>query len=85
MPFLLFAYPLQGGKSKGQTMKVRFDENADALYLRLVDSRIVESEEVQSGIVLDFDEHNQVVGIEILRVKERVPLANLRQMQFEVA
>jgi len=66
-------------------MKVRFDENADALYLRLDDSRIVESEEVQPGIVLDFDEHNQVVGIEILRVKERVPLANLRQMQFEVA
>jgi uncharacterized protein YuzE len=66
-------------------MKLRFDENADALYLRLDDSRIVESEEVQPGIVLDFDERNQVVGIEILRVKERVPLANLRQMQFEVA
>jgi len=66
-------------------MKLRFDENADALYLRLDESRIVESEEVQPGIVLDFDEHNQVVGIEILRVKERVPLANLRQMQFEVA
>ena len=66
-------------------MKVRFDENADALYLRLDESRIVESEEVQTGIVLDFDEHNQVIGIEILRVKERVPLANLRQMQFEVA
>ena len=66
-------------------MKVRVDENADALYLRLDDSRIVESEEVQPGIVLDFNERNQVVGIEILRVKERVPLANLRQMQFEVA
>jgi len=66
-------------------MKVRVDENADALYLCLDDSRIVESEEVQPGIVLDFNERNQVVGIEILRVKERVPLANLRQMQFEVA
>lgn len=66
-------------------MRMRFDEKADALYLRLDDSTIVESEEVQPGIVLDFNEHNQVVGIEILRVKERVPLANLRQMQFEVA
>jgi uncharacterized protein YuzE len=66
-------------------MKVHFDEKADALYLRLDDSKIVESEEVQPGIVLDFNEQNQVVGIEILRVKERVPLANLRQMQFEVA
>jgi len=66
-------------------MKVHFDEKADALYLRLDDSRIVESEEVQPGIVLDFNERNQVVGIEILRVKERVPLANLRQMEFEIA
>ena len=66
-------------------MRVHFDEKADALYLRLDDSKIVESEEVQPGIVLDFNEQNQVVGIEILRVKERVPLANLRQMQFEVA
>ena len=66
-------------------MKVHLDEKADALYLRLDDSRIVESEEVQPGIVLDFNERNQVVGIEILRVKERVPLANLRQMEFEIA
>ncbi len=65
-------------------MKVHFDEKADALYLRLDDSKILESEEVQPGIVLDFNEAKQVVGIEILRVKDRVPLANLRQMQFEV-
>ena len=66
-------------------MKVRFDEQADALYLSLDDSKIVESEEVQPGIALDFNESNQVVGVEILRIKDRVPLANLRQMQFEVA
>lgn len=65
-------------------MKVHFDEKADAIYLRLDDSKIIESEEVRPGIVLDFNEHNQVVGIEILRVKSRVPLANLKQMQFEV-
>jgi uncharacterized protein YuzE len=66
-------------------MRLHFDEKADALYLRLDDSSVVESEEVRPGIVLDFDQRNQVVGIEILRVKERVPLAKLRQIQFEVA
>ncbi len=66
-------------------MKVHFDEKADALYLRLDDSKIIESEEVQPGIVLDFNGSKQVVGIEILRVKGRVPLANLKQMQFEIA
>lgn len=66
-------------------MRPHFDEKADALYLRLNDSSVVESEEVRPGIVLDFNQPNQVVGIEILRVKERFPLANLRQIQFEVA
>lgn len=66
-------------------MKVHFDEAADAVYLRLATSKIVESEEVQPGIVLDFDENNQVVGIEILGVKKRIPLASLKQMQFEVS
>ncbi len=65
-------------------MKVHFDEKADAIYFRLDDSRIVESQEVQPGIVLDFNEKNQVVGVEILQVKSRVPLANLKQMQFEI-
>ncbi|MGJ3250373.1 MAG: DUF2283 domain-containing protein [Elainellaceae cyanobacterium] len=64
-------------------MKLQFDEQADALYLRLDDSKIIESEEVQPGIILDFDENSQVVGIEILDIKRRVPQANLKQLQFE--
>lgn len=66
-------------------MRLHFDEKADALYMRLDDSTIIDSLEVQPGIVLDFNEQNQVVGIEILRVKERVPNANPRELQFKVA
>ena len=66
-------------------MKVHFDEKADAVYLKLTDSNIIESEEVSPGIILDFDENNQVVGIEMLQVQSRIPLANLKQLQFEVA
>ena len=66
-------------------MRVHFDEKADAIYLRLDESKIVESEEVHPGIILDFNERDEVVGVELLRVKSRIPLANLKQMQFEVA
>jgi len=65
-------------------MKVRFDQEADVLYLRLDDSSMVESEEVSPGVVLDFNEDSQVVGVEILGVKERVPLADLKQIHVEV-
>ena len=66
-------------------MKVHFDEKTDALYFRLDDSKIVESEEVKPGIVLDYNDKNQVVGVEILDVKKRVPEASLKEMKFEVA
>ena len=66
-------------------MKVHIDEKADALYLRLDESAIVDSEEVQPGVVLDFDAAGQVVGVEIRGVRSRVPTANLRQLQFELS
>ena len=66
-------------------MKVHFDEKADAVYVRLDDSKIVGSEEVQPNVILDFNEKNDVVGIEILGVKSRVSLESLKKMQFEVA
>lgn len=66
-------------------MKVHFDQESDAVYFKLDDSAIFDSEEVKPGIILDFDERNQVVGIEILKVRDRVPEANLKQMQFKVA
>lgn len=64
---------------------MHYDEKSDALYLRLDESKIIESEEVQPGIVLDYNDNKQVVGVEILRVKERVPLAYLKHLDFKVA
>lgn len=65
-------------------MRVRYDEHADALYVRLADASIVESEEVTPGVVLDFDERGEVVGFEFLQALERRPSADLRHMDFEV-
>jgi uncharacterized protein YuzE len=43
-------------------MRLHVDKEADALYLRLDDSRIIESEEVAPGVILDYNEKNEVVG-----------------------
>jgi uncharacterized protein YuzE len=59
-------------------MKLKVDEKADALYLRLDESKIIESEEVSPGVVLDFNELNQVVGVEILNLSKRTPKLNLQ-------
>jgi len=45
-------------------MKIKCDKDVDALYFRLDESSIVDSEEVRPGVILDYDENDQVVGIE---------------------
>ena len=66
-------------------MKMHYDQKSDALYLRLDDSQIIESAQVQPGFILDYDANNQVIGVEILRVKERVPSADLKHIDFKIA
>ena len=66
-------------------MRLHVDKEADALYLRLDDSKIIESQEVSPGVVLDFNEHNQVVGIEILNLSKRTPKVDLGELQYHTA
>ena len=62
-------------------MKIRVDEKADALYLRLDDSTIVDSKEVAPGVVLDYDANDQIVGIELLHLSRRTPKLDLRDVE----
>lgn len=66
-------------------MKLHYDGKADALYLRLGESKVEDSQEVQPGIVLDFDAQKQVVAIEVRGLTERLPSANVRQLHLELA
>jgi uncharacterized protein YuzE len=54
-------------------MRLHFDRETDAMYFRLRDAKIIESEEVQLGVIFDFDEDGEIVVIEILDVKKHMP------------
>ena len=54
-------------------MIIDFDPEVDAAYLQLDDAKIVDSEEVLPGVVLDFDERGSIVGVELLAVKKKNP------------
>ena len=66
-------------------MKLKVDRENDALYLRLDESAIVESEEVQPGIVLDYDKDERVVGVEILSLSTRVVPEMIKHFEYEAA
>ena len=63
-------------------MKLHVDREADALYLRLDDSEIVESEEVSPGLVLDYNDAKEVVGVEMLRLSQRSSDLNISALSL---
>jgi uncharacterized protein YuzE len=52
-------------------MRVRVDQDADAIYINLTDRVIKDSAEVADGIVVDYDDQGRVVGVEILDASKR--------------
>jgi len=66
-------------------VKLHYDPATDALYLRLADAKVIESEEVRPGVVLDYDDQNRVVAIEMRNVQKQFPDADIRRLQLELA
>lgn len=66
-------------------MRIKIDRESDALYFRLDESRVVESEEVRPGVILDYDKDNRVVGVEFLGVSMRATKEELSSLQFQTA
>ncbi len=58
-------------------MFFQYHPDTDMLYLKLVPKVSTESEEVAPGVVLDFDERNQVIGIEIEDASTFIDLSRL--------
>jgi len=47
-------------------VKIRYDPKADALYIRLREGEIEESDEVAAGLIIDYDDKGAPLAIEIL-------------------
>ena len=66
-------------------MIFQYYPDTDMLYIKLASGVSTESEEVASGIVLDFDEHNQVIGIEIEDASMSIDLSRLQVSALPIA
>jgi uncharacterized protein YuzE len=58
-------------------MIFRYFPETDMLYIEFMSGVSTESEEVSPGIVLDFNEQNQVLGIEIEDASTFIDLSKL--------
>ena len=58
-------------------MKVSYQPATDSLYIDLSEATSVESREVSEGVVLDYDEAGNLVGIDIDNASRKVELQRL--------
>lgn len=58
-------------------MKFDYYADTDSLYIDLSERTSVESEEVAPGVVIDFDDHGSIVGIDIEHASRIVDLSRL--------
>ncbi|AFZ44396.1 Protein of unknown function DUF2283 [Halothece sp. PCC 7418] len=60
-------------------MKINYDSIEKTAYIELFSSEIIESEEVTSGIVYDFDAQDKIVGIELYHI-EKLSIEELKSL-----
>ncbi|GAB3498516.1 hypothetical protein GCM10027399_23790 [Curvibacter fontanus] len=58
-------------------MKISYDKATDSLYIHLSDRPSVDSDEVNDGVVLDYDANGALVGIDVQHASQRADIKNL--------
>jgi uncharacterized protein YuzE len=53
-------------------VKVSYDPSGDVLYISLRSTPVEHTEEIQEGMLADYDSQESVIGIEIIGASSRV-------------
>ena len=64
-------------------MRITYHQGVDILRIVLNDSDIEESDEDKSGVIVDYDEQGNVVGLEILDASKCIE--NPRAIEYAVS
>jgi len=52
-------------------MKLEYSKEANALYMRFSNKKIVDTDEISEDMILDYDANGNVVAIEILNASKK--------------
>jgi uncharacterized protein YuzE len=65
-------------------MNFSFDKIANALYIRVSSEKILNSDEIAEGIIIDYGKNENIVGVEVLNfIDRKLNLNDLVQMSIE--
>ncbi len=64
-------------------MKIEYDKEVDALYIRIQEKKVSHTKEIEEGINLDIDEDGKIIGLEIIGATERYSLEDIFNISTE--
>jgi uncharacterized protein YuzE len=64
-------------------MRIEYDREVDALYVRLQEKYVDRTVEIEEGLNIDLDENGRLIGLEVLDATERYTLADIFNISTE--
>ena len=64
-------------------MKIEYSSDIDALYIRLRETKITDSMDVEQGVTIDIGEDGHIVGIEVLDASEKIGIPDIVNISIE--
>ena len=66
-------------------MKINYDKEADAAYIRLSNKKPDGAIEISEGVILHTTSKNEIVGIEMLDASKKFPIKSLYKLELQPA
>jgi len=57
-------------------MLIKYDKEVDVVYIQFSEKKVAESDEDKPGIILDYDDEGNIVGIEVLEASKKMGQPN---------
>jgi uncharacterized protein YuzE len=64
-------------------MKIEYDKEVDALYVRLQEKYVARTIEIEEGLNLDIDDEGKLIGLEVLDATRRYSLSDIFNISTE--
>jgi len=64
-------------------MRIEYDNEIDALYIRLQEKHVDRTLEIEEGLNIDLDASGKMIGIEVLDATDRYSLADIFNITTE--
>jgi len=63
-------------------MKIKYDKEVDIMLIQFSDKKIKESNEDKQGVIIDYDDNDNIVSIEVLNASTKMEHPNSVNYEF---